>query len=772
MTEAEALLLKYLHHQAEGGGIDISNDFSQGIGCTSSLSSDCFRKILEISKDHWLLPARDLREHLFNDNGSINFSSLHKMDPYFHSINLTISLLLSSCQLFHQTKYSTDPLSISLEDKMTISLINCSIIENIFIQFMQSKDPSGAIILFKDALLHESLSQYVPPSFIQICRYLFLPSGLNLRNLIWHGFLSSQEFESKYFYLFISIRLTCEELLKSQNISLTFRPFSQRHSVYSPFHIFKVPFQTLPASSLLSISPRSLFLLPIHYRLTLSALNDFQSGNHLHCILKLLPALEHSLRYLFCLCNRLPEYLVAQENTYYSTLDGFGQRSKHQLLLDPFLHPRHHTNSPTDFSSEFSSSTSRNHLPDVLGTGAYSLLVDLFFSDAGTNLRSKFAHDEMNLSRFANQYFSLSSFCGSCGDYAHLESVSSGWSVAQEEAIRVYLEEMSLVLLVLFFGLSQRFDLANGESQRLINHYLYPPSTPSLPSLSGFSPPPNSSATTLFHDCSLFLDTWRSHFHPHRMLSQLILTSFQSASSARLALLSRQISFPESRQENQSTGGASDETKVQILVTERSLSSDEEKDKILQIWEKDARISALLTAEDARLLCGSPTLCASKPLRDRLLPLLSAPLGGEDSGKRGRPPPEKPTVARMAANISELCLSATATLLRKVVEGQREERALSLQTLLILCHNSLMSGNSFFLRQDSGSDSTTPGETWPHTQELFLRQLSEFLDRQLDLSSLLLPGIACCGQICKVPPSLLSSLLIMVRCSATSVWSP
>jgi hypothetical protein len=231
------------------------------------------------------------------------------------------------------------------------------------------------------------------------------------------------------------------------------------------------------------------------------------------------------------------------------------------------------------------------------------------------------------------------------------------------------------------------------------------------------------------------------------MLSQLIRTSFRSSSSLRHAILLRkQISFPESRLEaNQQSSGSSFETKVQVLVTDSCVSSatdgEREKKTAVQIWEKDARLSSLLTPEDMRsLLCESCSLCPAQSLRVHLLPLLSPPPEG---GKRGRHSRDKPTVAQMTSNISEICLSSMATLLRGTDKG-----AEPLQELLSYCHGTLMRRESIF---HEVSDESFHSELWLSSQEHFLQQLSEFLYRQLNLSSLLLPGIACCGQICKVP---------------------
>ena len=94
------------------------------------------------------------------------------------------------------------------------------------------------------------------------------------------------------------------------------------------------------------------------------------------------PILEAAVRCSFVWANPSERALeVARLDTYFATLDGYGQRAKHQLMLDTTLH----------------SNGQPNRLAIVLGRGLHALLVDLFLHAAGPALRAKYAHAEAEM---------------------------------------------------------------------------------------------------------------------------------------------------------------------------------------------------------------------------------------------------------------------------------------------------------------------------------------------------------------------------------------
>jgi Domain of unknown function (DUF4209) len=98
--------------------------------------------------------------------------------------------------------------------------------------------------------------------------------------------------------------------------------------------------------------------------------------------------LEHGLRLMWCRCNGRPLDTVARPGTFYVTLDGHGQRHQHDTILHPLVHDGGDRNDGLVGESADSSK-----LVPFLGGGTMALLVDMFVSGAGgPNIRAALAH--------------------------------------------------------------------------------------------------------------------------------------------------------------------------------------------------------------------------------------------------------------------------------------------------------------------------------------------------------------------------------------------
>jgi len=88
--------------------------------------------------------------------------------------------------------------------------------------------------------------------------------------------------------------------------------------------------------------------------------------------------LEHSLRLLWCKVNNRPGDCMARPSEYYVTLDGHGQRDRHDVIINPFL----------------CDGMTRNQMIPVIGANACALLSDLFLAPSveAPNIRSAVCH--------------------------------------------------------------------------------------------------------------------------------------------------------------------------------------------------------------------------------------------------------------------------------------------------------------------------------------------------------------------------------------------
>lgn len=225
----------------------------------------------------------------------------------------------------------------------------------------------------KAPLLKTMLQQLVAANTTPILKTLLLPlDGLNLRNLLWHGFIADipRRWFSLVVVLVYNLEVQQDETIIREGESVVELPnlranaslkrlLSQEHNItdYSAIQAWLPP------------SHRSLFDLAV----------TMQQQQSPACAAALLGVLlEHGLRLDWCRSNDSPGDASARPHSYYVTLDGHGQRNQHDLLLHPYR-----------------SDNTRNALisSGTCGATTIALLTDLFASSCGgPNIRAALAH--------------------------------------------------------------------------------------------------------------------------------------------------------------------------------------------------------------------------------------------------------------------------------------------------------------------------------------------------------------------------------------------
>ena len=319
----------------------------------------------------------------------------------------------------------------------------------------QSKKETGSP-LFKDMIFklrckNCTSSSSSLSSLTNICELLFLPQhGLNLRNLIWHGFVS--QVPRSWFSLVVIITKEILKMIPFNEIVL----HQQRHDKvdfhdddddgsdtilldlwkYSEFenvllNVNSLPTNaTIPDNSMLSSESTSLihsWLLdvtsPSYVNLwhlaytwitshsddgsdTVIGSNDTMSKSILYrpatvCAV-LSVVLEHVLRIEWCRANNREEDMQARPGVFYVTLDGFGQRHVHDLILHPYVIRNDSTERYKDntMSPELRNNLIWDFVQDdnhaLLNGSIVALLTDLFCSPSGPNIRASIAHGLWN----------------------------------------------------------------------------------------------------------------------------------------------------------------------------------------------------------------------------------------------------------------------------------------------------------------------------------------------------------------------------------------
>jgi hypothetical protein len=220
----------------------------------------------------------------------------------------------------------------------------------------------------------------------------------------------------------------------------------------------------------------------------------------LWCQLALLPILEHALRCVFVDANDGKLYPTCRESAglrhdltfhgvsktaivgqYYATLDGFGQRHLHQLLLSPEL-----------LNRSADGMFTRNILHDVLPAGAVSILLDMLVYESGPRARAVLSHTSPGIYRFLSD---------------------------THQPVALFASKLHhILLLVVLVSLCRHMDPHLGVVSR-IGH---------VPSNSATS---EDAETLLWCDeCLLFMSSTPSFYHP---LAQLL----RHAQNAQLSIL-------------------------------------------------------------------------------------------------------------------------------------------------------------------------------------------------------------------------------------------
>ena len=234
-------------------------------------------------------------------------------------------------------------------------------------------------------LLSTMISKIESPNTSSVCELLLLPKkggGINLRNLLWHGFVPKLPRPWLALVLVVTWSLIIsngEDPDKDESVTpmpskypiMNLRSYPEfKHILENtsncerPDSSFKSIAEWLPASHM------DLFSIAVGwYRETKKP----ASTCAILCIL-----LEHGLRLDWCHLNNRPQDAIARPNVFYVTLDGHGQRNVHDLLLHPYI---------------LENGRENLLVKQNLDGATTALLMDLFCSSCGgPNIRAAVSH--------------------------------------------------------------------------------------------------------------------------------------------------------------------------------------------------------------------------------------------------------------------------------------------------------------------------------------------------------------------------------------------
>ncbi|XP_012880037.1 PREDICTED: endoplasmic reticulum membrane-associated RNA degradation protein isoform X3 [Dipodomys ordii] len=179
--------------------------------------------------------------------------------------------------------------------------------------------------LLRDLLASEELAQVFGHSVMDVLKvFIGSPHGLNLRNILWHGFASPQEIPPKYCSMLLLLIAGLGQLLKDflqqTEVTLAHRPFVTLTNLED---LIVFPGVTCEILSVLEeVMTKSTFILKIMLPYWEVALAKFRSHRFADCAILLLTQLEMGLRRVFAAVNQCPDRLLtAESRTLYTTFD-------------------------------------------------------------------------------------------------------------------------------------------------------------------------------------------------------------------------------------------------------------------------------------------------------------------------------------------------------------------------------------------------------------------------------------------------------------------
>uniref|UniRef100_A0A2K6FER2 ER membrane associated RNA degradation n=1 Tax=Propithecus coquereli TaxID=379532 RepID=A0A2K6FER2_PROCO len=210
--------------------------------------------------------------------------------------------------------------------------------------------------------------------------FLGSPRGLNLRNILWHGFASPGEIAPKYCAMMVLLTAGLGQLLQSYlqqtHLTLAHRSFVTLTNLEDLIVFPDVTHEML--SVLEEVMVKSTFILEIMLPYWETALTKFKAHRFADCAILLLTQLETGLRKVFATVNKCPKRLLIAESTaLYTTFDEV--LAKH--LSDGEI----------------------NQLPLFLGEPAMEFLWDFLNHQTGPRVRDRLSHGEINLREFPKE---------------------------------------------------------------------------------------------------------------------------------------------------------------------------------------------------------------------------------------------------------------------------------------------------------------------------------------------------------------------------------
>uniref|UniRef100_A0A6B2L0F7 DUF4209 domain-containing protein n=1 Tax=Arcella intermedia TaxID=1963864 RepID=A0A6B2L0F7_9EUKA len=242
--------------------------------------------------------------------------------------------------------------------------------------------------LLKEVLQTEELSSFFGEDLLYLVKIMVgPPQGLNLRNMVWHGFIrENSELKGCYVSFLFVLMMTCSHYVKvTKKMEFIKKPLLSLNRMEETEYDFGLGpklnggFTTDDFNHMTTIFSRTYFILPGRLKHFIYALYLFKNQQYYDFLTVLLPHFEHSLRCVFgCVNLNLPAQVVvgAESSAHFTTLDLF-IKEKTEVECIPQEQQQH------------------NNLIQEMGPNFINLLWDLFTHVKGPRIRDRISHGEV-----------------------------------------------------------------------------------------------------------------------------------------------------------------------------------------------------------------------------------------------------------------------------------------------------------------------------------------------------------------------------------------
>ena len=299
-------------------------------------------------------------------------------------------------------------------NKLSFSLLITSFIENILVSIHKEKSNSILPRTLSEILILISSEKILPTGIINLCIILIgPPTSINLRNLLWHGFLNDEQFTNTFF---CSIILLYQTLLEFYKIDIKYKELNEEHIEYLNSYC------SLDNDIIINEIKKCQYIIPnrkdiIIYCINNLGLNSVEKEINL---LRLIVEFEHFLRICFISINNInSKFGMANYSSYYITLDALLQEyiifnddgivlnrpsTKNEIKITKYKNmKKYDKNNNNEEKSENIENEKQifdkkeNELYEILGNDIIIKLYDLFLIENGIKLRDHLSHGEYNI---------------------------------------------------------------------------------------------------------------------------------------------------------------------------------------------------------------------------------------------------------------------------------------------------------------------------------------------------------------------------------------